>query len=196
MKCISYNPEHSLRGTGPTTEEIGGSDEHPTFLCCRQLLFVLLGLASLALGLLFYLVARPSGATYFQQHLGWLDGLLPHIPIEGRVAGIFPEFIHPFGFSLLGMGLCPEGRVWRVSVCAIFMGMNLFFEFGQKFKDHVVSFVPDWFGGIPLVENVKAYFLRGTFSFGDVFAIMLGAVMALVVAELVLRDKEIEGGKK
>jgi len=41
--------------------------------------------------------------------------------------------------------------------------------------------VPDWFSGIPFLENSKNYFLSGTFDFNDLTAIAVGTISAYFV---------------
>jgi hypothetical protein len=52
---------------------------------------------------------------------------------------------------------------------------------GQKFNDLALKIIPDWFTGIPFLENTKNYFLKGTFDFIDLGAIALGTVIAYFV---------------
>jgi hypothetical protein len=41
--------------------------------------------------------------------------------------------------------------------------------------------IPDWFTGIPFLENADNYFLQGTFDVMDVAAIAIGAGTAYFV---------------
>jgi hypothetical protein len=41
-----------------------------------------------------------------------------------------------------------------------------------------IKFIPDWFASIPFFENTGDYFVRGTFSFGDMAAITIGTITA------------------
>jgi len=54
-----------------------------------------------------------------------------------------------------------------------------------------INFLPDWFASIPLFENTRDYFVRGTFSYGDMAAITIGTVAAYFVL-----IKISEGGKQ
>jgi len=41
--------------------------------------------------------------------------------------------------------------------------------------------IPDWFAGLPLLENTEDFFLQGTFDFLDLTAITLGSIIAYFV---------------
>jgi len=41
-----------------------------------------------------------------------------------------------------------------------------------------IKIIPDWFASIPFLENTGDYFVRGTFSFGDMAAIIIGTITA------------------
>ena len=119
--------------------------------------------------------------------------MFPYAPdLLGRVTGSFPSFMHPFSFSLIGMGLISQTRRSRILVCSIFLVLNLFFEMGQRYKEIAVELVPDWVGTLPVLMNMKQYFLKGTFAISDVVAVCLGSATALMVAEIM--SKQGKGG--
>jgi len=62
-------------------------------------------------GLSFYLFYRKEGIPYFQRQLCDL-GFHPAIQTSwtGQLAGALPAFIHPFAFSLIGIGLLSNTR--------------------------------------------------------------------------------------
>ncbi|MCX5810092.1 MAG: hypothetical protein NTX36_12100 [Proteobacteria bacterium] len=143
-------------------------------------------------GLDFYLFCRKGGIPYFQRQLSDL-GFNPPIQTSwtGQLAGAFPAFIHPFAFSLIGMGLLSNTRKSRVLICLIFFLMNLFFEIGQKYKIVFIKFIPQWFSSIPILENTRGFFLKGTFAVDDLIGITLGSLSAFVCAEIIsIRKKE------
>jgi hypothetical protein len=152
-----------------------------------------IGFLGLSIGVLFYFVGRPKGATYFQSKLPHVDRMFPYIPdLLGRVTGSFPSFMHPFSFSLIGMGLISQTRRSRILVCSIFLILNLFFEMGQRYKEIVADVTPDWVGTLPVLMNMKQYFLKGTFAISDVVAACLGSATALMVTEIM--SKQSKGG--
>jgi len=44
--------------------------------------------------------------------------------------------------------------------------------------------VPDWFSGIPFLENSKNYFSSGTFDYNDLTAIAIGTILAYLVLSI------------
>jgi len=161
-------------------------------LASRKLFY--LGWISLICGVAFYLIARPSGSTYFfgkLLHLGFSSRI---IKLPSLIQGSFPDFVHPFAFSLIGMGLLSLTRVSRFAICSIFLAMNLFFKIGQNYKYAFAAQVPKWFGGIPIMENTGSFFLRGTFDINDVFAMIVGAAAAFALSELLVRRQK--GGER
>lgn len=157
----------------------------------RTELFI--GFLGLAVGVLFYFVGRPKGATYLQNKLAQIDGMFPYGPdLLGRATGSFPSFMHPFSFSLIGMGLISQTRRSRILVCSIFLILNLFFEMGQRYKEIFAGLTPGWVGTLPVLMNMKQYFLKGTFAISDVVAACLGSATALMVAEIM--SKQSKGG--
>jgi hypothetical protein len=49
------------------------------------------------------------------------------------------------------------------------------------------SFVPDWFVGMPFIENTKNFFLYGTFDVLDIAGIAIGTLVvyfALIVTNM------------
>ena len=153
------------------------------------------GLLGLAIGVLFYFTGRPKGATYLQNAVPNIDRLFPYIPnLLGEVTGSFPSFLHPFCFSLIGMGLISQTRRSRILACSIFLLVNLFFEMGQRYKELAVGLLPHWVDAIPVLMNMRPYFLKGTFSTADVSAAFLGSATAFLVAEIIA-NHEKEGSR-
>ena len=150
---------------------------------------LLIGFLGLGMGVLFYFVGRPQGATYLQSKVHHVDRMFPHIPnLLGRVAGSFPSFMHPFSFSLIGMGLISQTRRSRMLVCSIFLVLNFFFEMARRYKKIAVEAVPHWVGATPASTNIKRYFLKGAFSTSDVIAACLRSATALLVAEIIAKQ--------
>jgi hypothetical protein len=49
--------------------------------------------------------------------------------------------------------------------------------------------IPDWFEGIPFLENTRNYFQRGTFDMVDLVAIAVGTAAAYFVITLTTTDR-------
>jgi len=59
---------------------------------------------------------------------------------------------------------------WFIVDCA--------FEIGQHFDSFAVKLVPEWFNGLPLLENTVNYFQKGVFDWADLAAITVGSITA------------------
>jgi len=59
---------------------------------------------------------------------------------------------------------------WFIVDCA--------FEIGQHFDSFAVKLVPEWFNGLPLLENTVNYFQKGVFDWADLAAITAGSITA------------------
>jgi hypothetical protein len=150
-----------------------------------------IGFTTLIIGTLFYFVGRAEGSSYLQRKLAQIDRLFQHLPnLFGPLGGSFPEFVHPFAFSLIAMGLISRTKKSRLLICVIFFCMNMLFEIGQKYGSHIGEYIPNWFNEMFLIENTKNYFVSGTFAIADLVAIFLGSTLAFFVAELTLRKEE------
>ena len=66
-------------------------------------------------------------------------------------------------------------------ICLGWFLIDCAFELGQEFNSLLLKIIPDWFAGIPFLENTENYFLYGTFDFIDLAAITIGAVIAYFV---------------
>jgi len=52
---------------------------------------------------------------------------------------------------------------------------------GQRFNTWPSKIIPNWFAGIPFLENTENYFLQGTFDLIDLASISIGAAIAYFV---------------
>ncbi len=151
-----------------------------------------IGFLALTIGATFYFVGRPEGASYFQEVFAEIDKFFPQLPsLFGRLGGSLPEFVHPFAFSLMGIGLFATTRIQRFWICFVFFSINALFELGQHYSAFITSCIPAWFNSIPLLKNTTNYFTLGTFSMVDLAAILVGSTMAFIVSELTLRPLEV-----
>ena len=141
----------------------------------------------LVIGTMFYFVGRTEGSSYLQRKLAQADKFFHHVPnLLGRLGGSFPEFVHPFAFSLMAIGLLSRTRRSRLWICFIFLCMNVLFEIGQGCGSFIGEYIPHWCNRTFLIENVDNYFSEGTFALTDLIAILLGSTLGFLVAELTL----------
>jgi hypothetical protein len=71
--------------------------------------------------------------------------------------------------------------VW---ICAAWLTIDAAFELGQKYGDLIAPHLPAWFEKVPVLDQVGAYFTRGTYDGRDLVAIAAGALAAALVGEL------------
>ncbi len=74
-----------------------------------------------------------------------------------------------------------------VSLCWFFT--DSVFEIGQKYGASIAPFVPDWFDGIPFLENTKSYFRTGTFDWTDMGTIFVGSLLGYIVLLITLKKE-------
>jgi hypothetical protein len=143
---------------------------------------IFIGIAILLLGSLVYLVDRPPGQTYFVYSSPVnisLNHLIPNL--FGPIGNSLPAFVHIFSFILITAGLIGNQKRVYLIICLGWFLVDCAFEFGQKYNSLALNIIPDWFAGIPFLENTKNYFLYGTFDFSDLAAITMGTVIAYFV---------------
>lgn len=151
---------------------------------------ILIGLTALVTGALVYLVDRPPDQTYFIYSCPFEVSLFKTFPnLFGFIGNSLPAFIHVFSFILITAGLLSCQKSGCIIVCAFWCVTDMAFELGQKFNSLPLKAIPEWFTGIPYLENTKNYFLFGTFDFMDLAAISTGTVIAYLVLLFTIKNK-------
>ena len=143
---------------------------------------ILIGLVMLLLGSLVYLVDCPPDQTYFISNFGInisLYNLLPNL--FGIIGNSLLDFVHPFSFILIRAVLVACRKRDYLIICLIWFFVDCVFEFGQKFNSWSSTIIPDWFAGIPFLENTENYFVHGTFDSFDLAAITIDTVLSYFV---------------
>lgn len=154
---------------------------------------ILIGAVGLLIGSLIYLIDRPPDQTYFVYSSPiniTLSNIIPNL--FGLIGNSLPEFIHVFSFILITAGLIFCQKRGYLIICLSWFLVDSAFELGQKFNTWSSSITPDWFTGIPFLENTENYFLRGTFDFLDLAAIALGTAIAYFVLLTTNKSKRRE----
>jgi hypothetical protein len=110
----------------------------------------------------------------------------PLLGAESTLTGIgaLPAFLHVLAFSVLtAAALGPVGMRAIVAIAGTWFGVNAILEIGQhaRLAPAIASALPASFDGVPLLENLAPYLLRGTFDIADLFAAALGAVAAVLI---------------
>ena len=106
-----------------------------------------------------------------------------------------PTFLHIYAFILL------TALVWGIKrKTVLFSGLlwlliEVLFELGQSplVAPSVTARIPDWFSEISVLENLGAYFTRGTFDPLDLVAALAGCLSAWLTYELI-HSKEVTHG--
>ena len=147
---------------------------------------ILMGIAGLCLGELVYLFGRSPESYGFglivKNHLGFI---VPQKPLFGVLVGNLPSFTHVFAFSLMTAGLLGLRRKGTLLICLIWFSIDALFETGQALKPVSLAIIPEWIKVHPLpMANLQEYFRYGTFDIRDIVACLLGALAALLVAEI------------
>ena len=150
---------------------------------------IIIGVVGLIIGSLVYLTDRSPEEIYFINRLKIPTDIFQKAPnLFDFVGNSLPDLLHVFSFILITAGLLSYKRKWYIIICLGWFSLDIAFELGQKFKSWPVNVIPDWFQGVPFLENSKNYFQRGAFDIFDIVAIAVGTVMAYFV--LLITKKE------
>lgn len=129
-----------------------------------------------------YLTDRPPEQIYFIYNSAVDFSFYRTLPqIFGVIGNNLPSFFHVFSFVLLTAGFCDCRKRGYIIICVSWLLVDCFFELGQGCNALAVTIIPQWFDGIPYLENTANYFSHGTFDFLDMAAIMLGCLAAYLI---------------
>ena len=141
-----------------------------------------IGVLVLAVGSLIYLIDRPPDQTYFVYSSPINISLSDTIPsLFASIGNSLPAFLHVFSFIVITAGLIFCNKRGYLIICLSWFLVDSAFEMGQKFTTWSTSIIPNWFAGIPFLENTENYFQKGTFDLFDLAAIAFGTVIAYFV---------------
>jgi len=96
-----------------------------------------------------------------------------------------------FAFILITAGLLGCRKRGFIIICLSWLLVDCALELGQKFSMWFSKIIPDWFIGVPFLENSKNYFHFGTFDFLDLAATTIGAVIAYFVLIVTMERRQI-----
>ena len=149
----------------------------------------ILGVVVFLLGSLEYLLHRSMDSTWDSTCLGQIiDTFMEDasgINLFGMFGGVIPEFAHSFSFALITMAIFPgSSRKAKGLICFFWLFVELFFEIGQGFGRKIAGYIPGFFDQIYILDNLKSYFINGTYDHLDVLAICLGITAAYVTGQL------------
>jgi hypothetical protein len=144
-------------------------------------------------GVLEYLGNRPTGSTYLHLLLQPLAGWFHHIPpLYGKLGTVAPDFFHSLALSLLLVAFFVK-RQSRMIICLTWFGIESLFELGQRYGMEIVEYLPGGLETVPMMGNLEAYLVNGTFDFYDLIAFGLGSLTAFTLGELTTRKGGRDG---
>jgi hypothetical protein len=140
------------------------------------------GLGTLCLGSLVYVVVRPEGSSYLGHVIHFAFPVsLEHFPFINNL----PSLFHILGFSLLTVAVLGECKYALVS-CLFWLGVNLVFEVAQH--PYFVQFLDGKNSELPRV--LDAYVRFGTFDVLDILFSAFGAVLAYAIVMLLGKPRQ------
>jgi len=133
---------------------------------------------ALLIGVFVYLLDRQSESVYFMTY--WMSLGNTMNPFFGIVGNQLPTFIHVYAFILLTMAVASASRESVLIICLFWLILESLFELAQitVIAQWIANYTPEWFHGIPFLENTAAYFLAGTFDVLDLCSIAAGTLAA------------------
>jgi len=156
-------------------------------LLCRAkpvLIQVIAAIIALMIGVLVYLLDRPSASVYLVPDSWSLGDSMPSV--FGAIGNTLPTFAHTFAFILFTSALLAPWRWSAIAACAWWWALGSLFEIAQSdaWAKVIAAHVPGWFADWPLLDNVADYFVGGRFDLFDLVSIGLATVSAFVVIRL------------
>ena len=139
--------------------------------------------SALAIGILVYLFDRRADVYFLPEALSASNNLPALFGILGHS---LPSLLHVYAFILLTAACLPRGRAWALAACLSWFAIECLFEAGQhpRLRNLVVSRIPEWFDGVPLLEASRNYFLNGIYDPLDIAASAAGAAAAWLTIRL------------
>ena len=162
-----------------------------------NVLQILIGITTLLVGLLVYLIDRRPDTTYFLA--GWAKDIsfYDRIPnMFGPVGSNLPAFAHVFSFILITAGILGSRKRECLFICLFWLLIDGAFEMGQRYSSIPLKMIPDSFYEIPFLENTANFFRLGTFDYLDLIAFLFGTVFAYIILTITMerrKDYEKEG---
>lgn len=161
-----------------------------------KLTVVLISLAvsALVIGVVVYLFDRHADSIYFVPE--WLVFTNNPQSFFGIVGQHIPTFVHVYAFILLTLVVITDSQEYLryiLPVCLFWLALDGLFEIAQIkiIGTWIANNTPQWFEGIPFLENTSAYFLSSTFDVGDLASIVLGAISAYISVIIVTKPSGV-----
>lgn len=154
-----------------------------------QICLSLAALSALIVGFCIYLFERQADSVYLFTVFSFSPA--HQFSFSGVIGQWLPSLVHTYAFILLtALAVGINTRVMLASAM-FWLLTGWLFELGQypSIAAELVEHIPAWFSGIPLLENVGAYFQHGTFDPMDLLATLVGAVAAYTTWQLIQKNR-------
>ena len=154
----------------------------------RQLLVIAIG--TLCIGVLVYVFDRTAQSIYFLPEALSLNQQTGRV--FGGIGDSLPTFVHVYAFILLTVVVDIPAGIKLMPVCLGWFTLESLFEDAQfnPIAHWLASHTPNWFSGIPVLENTADYFLLGTFDVFDLLSIAAGTLAAYLTLYFSLGESE------
>ena len=144
----------------------------------------------LLLGVLVYSMDRQPGTAYFLPE--WMRLGEGRGSVFGVLGQHLPTLVHVYTFIMLTMALVIPAAYYRrclLPVCLGWLAFDSVFEIAQinVIARVIAGWVPDWFAGIPFLENTANYFVYGRFDLADLLSIGLGTLAAYLTMHFIIK---------
>lgn len=125
-----------------------------------------------------YLLDRQAESAYFMAP--WMVGHGDMRTYFGVLGNHLPTLLHVYAFTMLTIAVVSPSRVSAIAICVAFFVADSLFELAQitVIAQEIAKYVPEWFQGVPFLENTSSYFLAGTFDVRDLISIAIGSLAA------------------
>lgn len=141
---------------------------------------------AISVGFLCYLVDRPAQSVYFLP-----DILAASQTSPGGIHDSFPSFVHGFAISLLLVrAVAIESTPAMGFTCAAWWSIECLLEAAQHqlIAHWLCNVLPDWIENFPILENLPAYAIGGTFDTLDIIFSGLGCLAAFSISLYIRRS--------
>lgn len=134
--------------------------------------------SALMVGLCIYLLDRQPETVYFISR--WFSANGEVNPVFGMLGNYLPTFLHVYAFILLTVVVFAQSYRQIVIICLSWLTIDSLFEIAQIdfISQSIASQTPDWFVGVPFLENTANYLMMGTFDVFDLLSIVAGTIAA------------------
>lgn len=149
---------------------------------------MIIAISALCIGVLVYMFDRHTESIYFLPD--WLSFKSTTGSFFGAIGNYLPTFIHVYAFILLTTAVAVPSITSIVPVCLSWFALDSLLEVAQfgSIARWIATHTPDWFTGIPLLENTASYFMLGTFDVLDLVSIAAGTLAAYITFTIATRQ--------